>query len=326
MRRDLAVLGRSSERHLAEKVTLAIVGLLLVPACAGLLALAGTTLPLALPLWGSLVCGLAGFVLPDLGIHSEAEARRRDFRHALGSFLDLVVIALAGGGGVETALGDAASIGEGWAFDELRHSLDAARLARDTPWSALERLGNELGVAELGELAASVGLAGAEGAKVRASLGAKAASLALPSAGRGRDDRPGGHREDEPPRRAALRRVPLLHRLPGHRARPGRTVTAMSSRIPKPGSNKTHRESSSVNNERRSSVVFFATQHHPSPDRPAPQPPPGGCGPNLRPVTRPRRSSSSPSSWPWRSPPSGIIAAKVISTAHNISTGGGSGN
>jgi hypothetical protein len=41
----------------------------------------------------------------------------------------------------------------------------------------LERLGNELGVAELGELAASVGLAGAEGAKVRASLGAKAASL-----------------------------------------------------------------------------------------------------------------------------------------------------
>ncbi len=177
VRRDLAVLGRSSERHMAEKVTLAIVGLLLLPACAGMLALAGTTLPLALPLWGSLVCGLAGFVLPDLGIHSEAEARRRDFRHALGSFLDLVVIALAGGGGVETALADAASVGEGWAFDELRHSLDAARLARDTPWSALERLGNELGVAELGELAASVGLAGAEGAKVRASLGAKAASL-----------------------------------------------------------------------------------------------------------------------------------------------------
>ena len=63
------------------------------------------------------------------------------------------------------------------AIEELRHSLDAARLVRDTPWSALERLGNELGVVELGELAASVGLAGAEGAKVRASLGAKAASL-----------------------------------------------------------------------------------------------------------------------------------------------------
>ena len=177
VRRDLAVLGRSTERHLAEKVTLAIVGLVLVPACVALLTLAGTTLPLALPLWGALVCAVAGFVLPDLGIHAEAEARRRDFRHALGSFLDLVVIALAGGGGVETALADAASVGEGWAFEELRHSHDAARLVRDTPWSALERLGNELGVVELGELAASVGLAGAEGAKVRASLGAKAASL-----------------------------------------------------------------------------------------------------------------------------------------------------
>jgi Flp pilus assembly protein TadB len=177
VRRDMAVLGRDPERHLAEKVTLAIVGFLLVPACAALLSLAGATLPVALPLWGSLIGAVAGFALPDLGIHGEAEARRRDFRHVLGSFLDLVVIALAGGGGVETALGDAASVGEGWAFDELRHSLDAARLAREMPWSALERLGDELGVAELGELAATVGLAGSEGAKVRASLGAKAASL-----------------------------------------------------------------------------------------------------------------------------------------------------
>lgn len=177
VRSDLAVLGRSSERHLAEKVTLAIFGLLLVPACVGLLALAGTDLPVAIPVWGALVCAAAGFVLPDLGIHSEAQARRRDFRHALGSFLDLVVIALAGGGGVETALSDAAGVGEGWAYDELRRTLAAARLARETPWSGLERLGDELGVGELGELAASVGLAGAEGAKVRASLGAKAASL-----------------------------------------------------------------------------------------------------------------------------------------------------
>jgi tight adherence protein C len=177
VRRDLAVLGRSPDRHIAEKVTLAIVGLLIVPACAGLLALAGIDLPVAIPLWGAVVCAVAGFVLPDLGIHGEAQARRRDFRHALGSFLDLVVIALAGGGGVETALSDAAGVGDGWAYDELRRTLAAARLARETPWSGLEQLGNELGVGELGELAASVGLAGAEGAKVRASLGAKAESL-----------------------------------------------------------------------------------------------------------------------------------------------------
>lgn len=177
VRRDLAVVGRSPERHLAEKVTLALLGLLLAPACAALLALAGAGLPLAVPLWASVLLGLGGFFLPDFGIHTEAEARRRDFRHALGSFLDLVVIALAGGGGVETALADAASVGEGWAFEELRRSLEEARIARQSPWTALDRLGSHLGIAELGELAASVGLAGSEGAKVRASLGAKAVSL-----------------------------------------------------------------------------------------------------------------------------------------------------
>ena len=168
---------RSPERHLAEKAALGLFGLLLVPAMSAVLALAGTDLPLELPLWGSLLLAVLGFFAPDLGVHAEAARRRRDFRHALGSFLDLVTIALAGGGGVETALGDAASTGDGWAFERLRHALDAARLARETPWAALDRLGTELGVGALSELAANIGLAGTEGAKVRTSLAAKAASL-----------------------------------------------------------------------------------------------------------------------------------------------------
>ena len=177
LRRDLAILGRSPERHLAEKVTLALVGLAFAPAVAVLLLLGGAHLPVAVPLWASLIFAVVGFVLPDLGIHADAARRRRDFRHALSSFLDLVVVALAGGGGVETALGDAAGVGSGWAFAYLRRALDQARLARQTPWAALGHLGQELGVGELSELAASVALAGTEGAKVRASLAAKAASL-----------------------------------------------------------------------------------------------------------------------------------------------------
>ena len=177
VRRDLAVLERSPGRHLAEKTALGMVGLLVVPAMAGLLALGGTALPVVVPLWGALVLGMAGFFVPDLGIHAAAEARRRDFRHALGAYLDLVVVALAGGGGVETALADAASVGQGFAFTHLRRALDQARLARQAPWGTLGRLGTELGVSELTELAASVSLAGTEGAKVRASLAAKAASL-----------------------------------------------------------------------------------------------------------------------------------------------------
>ncbi len=177
VRRDLAILGRSLERHLAEKITLALVGLLFAPAVAALLLLGGAHVPLVVPLWASLLLMVTGFFAPDLGIRAEANRRRRDFRHALSSFLDLVVVALAGGGGVETALADAAGVGSGWAFAYLSGALDQARLARQTPWAALGQLGQELGVDELSELAASVALAGTEGAKVRASLAAKATSL-----------------------------------------------------------------------------------------------------------------------------------------------------
>ena len=114
-----------------------------------LLAVGGARLPLVVPVWGSLVLFAAGFVVPDLGIRADTARRRRDFRHALSSFLDLVVVALAGGGGVETALADAAGIGEGWAFAALRRALDQARLSRETPWAALARLGGDLGVGEL---------------------------------------------------------------------------------------------------------------------------------------------------------------------------------
>jgi tight adherence protein C len=177
VRSDLAVLGRSAERHMAEKVTLGLTGLLLLPAFVGVLDLGGVTLSWELPLWASLILGAAGFLVPDLGVHAEARKRRADFRHALGSFLDLVVVSLAGGAGVEGALNEASSIGQGWAFARLRRALEEARLMRIAPWGPLGRLGEELSIQELSELAATVALAGAEGAKVRATLAAKASSI-----------------------------------------------------------------------------------------------------------------------------------------------------
>jgi len=177
LRRDLAVMGRPLERHLADKAVLALFGLLLAPATAAGLAVIGISLPLPLPLVASLLLAVGGFFLPDAGLRADAAARRRDLRHALGSFLDLTVIALAGGAGVEGALTDAASIGHGDAAIQLRRALQTARLRRKPPWAALGRLGDQLGIDELVELAASVSLAGTEGAKVRASLAAKAVSL-----------------------------------------------------------------------------------------------------------------------------------------------------
>lgn len=67
-------------------------------------------------------------------------------------------------------------MGEGWAYTQLQLALSAATRS-GTPWAALGRLGEELGVEELCELAASLSLAGTEGARVRQSLAAKASSL-----------------------------------------------------------------------------------------------------------------------------------------------------
>ena len=217
---------RSPERHLAEKVTLALVGLLFAPAITALLLLGGAHLPLAVPLWASLVLMVGGFVLPDLGIRADAGRRRRDFRHALGSFLDLVVVALAGGGGVETALGDAASVGTGWAFAYLRRALDGARLARETPWAALGRLGTSSGSASCPSWPRRCPGRHRRGQGPGVARG-QGRLVAYPRAGRGRDRRPGRHRADEPPRRHAVRRVPVLHRLPGRRTRPDRALTKL---------------------------------------------------------------------------------------------------
>lgn len=175
--RDLAVIGRSTSTHLAEKATLAIAGLLLPALLTVVLAVAGLGPGIQFPLIAGLVLAAVGFVLPDLHARCNAAKLRVGFRHALSAYLDLVWITLAGGAGVDSALGDSVNIGRGPAFDQIRRALDTARLTRTTPWATLRQLGEELDVTELAELAASVSLAGTEGAKIRTSLAAKAASL-----------------------------------------------------------------------------------------------------------------------------------------------------
>ena len=175
--RDLAVIGRPVATHLAEKATLAIASLLTPVLLQLLLAVADLSLGIELPIVAGLVLAVAGFVAPDLQARSDAAKLRAGFRHALSAYLDLVWITLAGGAGVDSALNDSVAIGRGWAFEQIRRALDTARLTRSTPWATLRQLGEELDVTELAELAASVSLAGTEGAKVRASLAAKAGAL-----------------------------------------------------------------------------------------------------------------------------------------------------
>jgi tight adherence protein C len=176
-RRDLQAVGKPVGVHLAEQATAAVVGLLLPPVFTAILALGGITVGFGVPAVASLLSAVVGFLAPELSVRSEAAKHRAAFRHALGSFLDLVVVSLAGGAGVDQALDDAVSVGRGPAYAELRYALAEARLARIAPWDTLAALGQRVGVDELHQLAATVGLAGTEGAKVRMSLRSRAAAL-----------------------------------------------------------------------------------------------------------------------------------------------------
>jgi len=175
--RDLAVLGRPVSIHLAQQASGALTGLLAPVLVHLLLTVGGLSLGAAPPVIAAVVLAVLGFLAPSLRVHAEATRLRAGFRHALSAYLDLVGITLAGGAGVDSALRDSVAIGGGWAFTQLRRALDTARLTRTTPWATLRRLGEDLDVSELSELAASVSLAGTEGAKVRASLAAKASAL-----------------------------------------------------------------------------------------------------------------------------------------------------
>lgn len=172
-RADLAVLDRSFTTHLGTKLLLAVAGLVWFPVVA---SLAGYD-PLGVPAILAVAFAALMFFLPDLEIRREAEKRRRDFRHVMGSFLDLVAMNLAGGRGLPEALMAASSVGDHWAMVRIREALTNARLSGRTPWEGISALGESLGIDELRDLASTLGLAGDEGARIRESLLARADSM-----------------------------------------------------------------------------------------------------------------------------------------------------
>jgi tight adherence protein C len=177
LRSNLALVDKSFENFLATKILLAILGLLFAPILLLGLTFSGLHLTFVVPVWAGLVLAGIFFLLPDLELRQKVEQRRRDFRHAIGAFLDLVAMNLSGGRGVPEALLAASEIGTGWAMWRIRDALVNARITGQTPWQALGVLGEEIRVDELRDLSAALSLVADDGAKVRESLSTRAASL-----------------------------------------------------------------------------------------------------------------------------------------------------
>ena len=138
---------------------------------------AGSVIPLTILLVASAALAVTGFMLPILQLRSRAKVKRREIRTSLSAYLDLVSIMLAGGAGIESALVAASRVGDGPTFRLIADSLDVARATRRSPWEILANEGERIGIEELPELAATVKLGGEQGARMTASLVAKASSM-----------------------------------------------------------------------------------------------------------------------------------------------------
>ncbi|WP_201294719.1 type II secretion system F family protein [Nocardiopsis sp. FR4] len=175
MARTLAAAGTPVEVYRAEKAAATGLGILLgtVVATAGSALLSGSMTPWLLAALAAGAC----FLAPDLAARGAAAECRAELRAATSALADLVVMGLAAGAGATGAITTALQHGEGRAPERIRAAVHAATLRHQPPWEGLEAVAEETGVRELAELAGSLRLGGASGARTRTSLTAKASSL-----------------------------------------------------------------------------------------------------------------------------------------------------
>jgi Flp pilus assembly protein TadB len=177
LRQDLALTGRTFEQALGRKITLAGAGLLLGLLASVGLNMAGLALPAGAPVVLALVLAAVFFFLPDLDARAEATRRREEFRRALGAYLDLVALEMAGSAAPAEALPSAARIGAGWPLALIRDTLYRATRGGRNPWTALSDLGQRIGVGELRDLGQLIALVAHDGARVRSTLTARAQTM-----------------------------------------------------------------------------------------------------------------------------------------------------
>lgn len=145
--------------------------------CRGLKYVAGIGLPTFAPLAVAVITAAVLFVAPDVDVRKAAVKRRQEFTEQLSVYLDLVSLKMAGHAAAAAALPEAAQRGGGWPMMLIRDTLFRARLSGQDEWDALAQLGQRIGVADLRELGALIKLVANDGAQVRNTLTARAASM-----------------------------------------------------------------------------------------------------------------------------------------------------
>lgn len=174
---DLRIVGRSPAQHAFAKLA----GALLAAAALAAAGYGTRVLGLRAPAWSIAVLAALGFLGGYMGadgtLRKKATERREQFLRALSAYMDLVKILVAGGSHSDGALYQAAAVGSGWAFDELKAAMDWSRVNGKSPSVGFQRLATEIGVADVEELAATIRLTAEQGASPAEALACKAEML-----------------------------------------------------------------------------------------------------------------------------------------------------
>jgi tight adherence protein C len=177
LRQDVALNGQSFEATMGRKVVVGVVGFLVGLVIVVALGVAGLRLPVGVPVVVALLFAAGFFLIPDFDARSAATKRRKQFKHVLSAYLDWVQLQMSGKAAAEQALPEAARYGSGWPMALLRHTVYNATRSGQDVWEALTELGERIGVPQLRDLGALVQLVAHDGAQVRDTLAARAASL-----------------------------------------------------------------------------------------------------------------------------------------------------
>ncbi|MDX3099985.1 hypothetical protein [Nonomuraea angiospora] len=176
-RNDLALLGISTDRFTVQRISFLLIGLLFTVPLSLLCALAELPLPWAIPAGASVVLAAPFALIPGISARRQAQERRREFRAALATYLDMVALERAAGAGPPQALQAPVDVCTGWMFGQISQVLQQAKRSGEQPWRGLATLGERVGISQLTELADIAEDARSEGTRVMSTLLAKAQSM-----------------------------------------------------------------------------------------------------------------------------------------------------
>jgi hypothetical protein len=174
--RDLALLGIPLARYVGERAGFALVSWIAPPALSLLAGLGwGVTIGAAVGI-APLVAVAASFI-PEFTVARAAKRAREDFALGMSAFADLVALQVASGTGATQAVETAAELGDSWVFTRLGEELRRAEFTQTPPWDALRRVGDELGLPMLTDVADTLRLSVEKSVTVAGSLRARAHAL-----------------------------------------------------------------------------------------------------------------------------------------------------